>query len=134
MIQKIDHIGIAVTDLEAEVKFYRDILGLEFEGYEELPDRGIRVGVFKIGQVHIELLQSTSPDSAIGKFIESKGEGLHHIAFRAKDAQETLNRLSDAGVKLIDSSPKPGAGGSLVAFLHPKSTFRVLMEICEKSE
>ena len=134
MIQKIDHIGIAVADLEAEVKFYRDILGLEFEGYEELPDRGIKVGVFKVGNVHIELLQSTSSESAIGKFIESKGEGLHHIAFRAEDAQATLDRLSDAGVRLIDSSPKPGASGSRVAFLHPKSTFRVLMEICDKPE
>ncbi|HPQ40902.1 MAG TPA: methylmalonyl-CoA epimerase [bacterium] len=132
MIRKIDHIGIAVTDLDAQVAFYRDILGLDFHGYEELPDRGLKVGIFLVNDVRIELLQSTSPDSAIGKFIDAKGEGIHHIAFCTDNAQGELDRLKTAGVRLIDDTPKPGADGMKVAFLHPKSTFRVLMEICQK--
>lgn len=132
MIRKIDHIGIAVSDLEAQVKFYRDILGLNFHGYETLPDRGLKVGVFRINDVRIELLQSTSPDSAIGRFIEKKGEGIHHIAFCTDNAQEELDRLKNAGVQLIDETPKPGADGMKVAFLHPRSTFKVLMELCQK--
>ena len=131
MIKKIDHIGIAVSDLEAQVAFYRDVLGLHFEGYEDLPDRGLRVGVFLVHDVKIELLQSTSPDSAIGKFIEARGEGIHHIAFCTQDAQAELDRLKNAGIKLIDESPRPGADGARVAFLHPKSTFKVLMELCQ---
>ncbi len=131
MIKKIDHIGIAVKELEPEVTFYRDVLGLPFHGYEELPDRGLRVGIFVIGGVRIELLESTSTDSAIHAFIEKRGEGLHHIAFESDNAQETLDHLANAGIALLDKTPKPGADGMQVAFLHPKSTFKVLMEICE---
>ncbi|MBN1295748.1 methylmalonyl-CoA epimerase [bacterium] len=132
MIRKIDHIGIAVSDLDAQVGFYRDVLGIEFHGFEELPDRGLKVAVFLIGNVRIELLQSTSPDSAIAKYIEKKGEGIHHIAFCTDNAQGELDRLRQAGVQLIDETPKPGADGMQVAFLHPKSTFKVLMELCQK--
>ena len=132
MIRKIDHIGIAVTDLETQVTFYRDILGLDFHGYEELPDRGLKVGIFLVNDVKIELLQSVSDDSAIGKFIEKKGEGIHHIAFCTDNAQGELDRLKEAGVRLIDETPKQGAEGLQVAFLHPKSTFKVLMELCQK--
>lgn len=131
MIKKIDHIGIAVRDLETQVTFYKDILGLDFHGYEELPDRGLKVAIFVVNDVRIELLKSTSDSSAIAKFIEKKGEGIHHIAFCTCDAQAELDRLKAAGVKLIDESPKPGAEGLKVAFLHPKSTFKVLMELCE---
>jgi len=132
MIRKIDHIGIAVADLDAQVAFYRDVLGLDFHGYEELPDRGLRVGVFQVHEVRIELLQSTSPESAIGKFLDKKGEGIHHIAFCTDDAQAELDRLKAAGVRLIDETPKPGADGMKVAFLHPRSTYKVLMELCQK--
>ncbi len=130
MIKKIDHIGIAVQDLEKQVSFYRDVLGLHFEGYEDLPDRGLRVGVFKVGEVHIELLQPTSADSTVAKFIEKSGEGIHHLAFGVDDAAEELARLSAAGVPAIDAQPRSGASGARVAFLHPKGTFRVLMELC----
>ncbi len=134
MITKIEHIGIAVINLEEQVAFYRDILGLDFHGYEDLPDRGLRVGVFQIGEVKIELLQSVSPDSAIHKFIEKKGEGIHHIAFGTNQIQQELDRLKAAGVSLIDETAKPGADGMMVAFLHPKSTYKVLMELCQKSD
>jgi methylmalonyl-CoA epimerase len=131
MIRKIDHVGIAVQDLEKQTAFYRDVLGLEFEGFEDIPERGLRVGVFKIGGVRIELLQPTMPDSTVAKFIEKSGEGIHHIAFAVDDAAKELERLKGAGVQAIDAKLRPGAGGAQVAFLHPKSTFRVLMELCE---
>jgi methylmalonyl-CoA/ethylmalonyl-CoA epimerase len=131
MIRKIDHIGIAVQNLEKQTAFYRDVLGLEFEGFEDLPERGLRVGIFKVGGVHIELLQPTTADSTMAKFIEKSGEGIHHLAFTVDDAAEELERLTGAGVQAIDAQPRPGAGGAKVAFLHPKSTFRVLMELCE---
>ncbi len=131
MIRKIDHVGIAVQDLEKQTAFYRDVLGLEFEGFEDLPERGLRVAVFRVGDVHIELLQPTTPDSTMAKFIEKSGEGIHHLAFAVDDATSELERLTGAGVQTIDAQPRPGAGGAKVAFLHPKSTFRVLMELCE---
>jgi methylmalonyl-CoA/ethylmalonyl-CoA epimerase len=134
MIRKIDHIGIAVTNLESEVTFFRDILGLTFHGYEELPDRHLRVGVFLAGDVKIELLQATSPESAVGKFIEKKGEGLHHLAFHVDDVKESLDLLKEKGIQLIDENPRPGADGMHVAFLHPKSTFKVLMELCSENK
>ncbi|MGD0783009.1 MAG: methylmalonyl-CoA epimerase [Candidatus Aminicenantales bacterium] len=134
MIRKIDHVGIAVRDLEKQTAFYRDVLGLEFEGFEDLPGRGLRIGVFNVGGVHIELLQPTVPDNTIAKFIEKSGEGIHHLAFTVDDAAQELERLGAAGVEAIDAEPRPGAGGAQVAFLHPKSTFRVLMELCEHPE
>ena len=134
MIRKIDHVGIAVQDLEKQTAFYRDVLGLEFEGFEDLPERSLRIGVFNVGGVRIELLQPTTPDSAVAKFIEKSGEGIHHLAFTVDDAADELERLTAAGVQTIDAKPRPGAGGAQVAFLHPKSTFRVLMELCEHPE
>jgi methylmalonyl-CoA/ethylmalonyl-CoA epimerase len=134
MIRKIDHIGIAVQDLDKQTAFYRDVLGLEFEGFEDLPERGLRIGVFNVGGVRIELLQPTVPDNTVAKFIEKSGEGIHHLAFTVDDAAGELERLSAAGVQLIDSKPRSGAGDARVAFLNPKSTFRVLMELCEHPE
>ena len=134
MIRKIDHVGIAVRDLDKQTAFYRDVLGLEFEGFEDLPERGLRGGVFNAGGVHIELLQPTVPDNNIAKFIEKSGEGIHHLAFTVDDAAGELERLTAAGVQAIDAKPRAGAGGAQVAFLNPKSTFRVLMELCEHPE
>ena len=134
MISRIDHIGIAVRDLEAQVIFYRDILGLEFLGFESLPDRGLKVGIFNINGVKIELLSSVSPDSAIGKFIDKKGEGIHHIALRTDNIRDELKHLEEKGIRLIDREPKPGAHGMEVAFLHPGSTFKVLLELCKGEE
>jgi methylmalonyl-CoA/ethylmalonyl-CoA epimerase len=131
MIRKIDHVGIAVKDLEKTAAFYGDVLGLEFAGFEDLPDRGLRIGVFNVGGVRLELLQPTTTDSTMAKFIEKSGEGIHHLAFTVDDAEAELGRLASAGVQLIDSKPRPGAAGVRVAFLHPKSAFHVLMELCE---
>ena len=103
MIRKIDHVGIAVRDLDKQTAFYRDVLGLEFEGFEDLPERGLRVGVFNVGGVHIELLQPTVPDNNIAKFIEKSGEGIHHLAFTVDDAAGELERLTAAGVQAIDA-------------------------------
>jgi len=134
MIQKIDHIGIAVKDLKKAARFYREVLGLSFEGYEDLPDRGIRIAVFDTNGVRLELIQSLSPDSAMAKFIERRGEGLHHLALGVDNVAETLGRLVQDGVRVIDSKPRKGAGGLRVAFLDPRDTGHVLIEICEKGE
>lgn len=132
MIRKIDHIGIAVKDIETHLVFYRDVLGLKFEGYEDLSDRGLRVAVFDVGGIRLELIQATSPDSTTSTFIERRGEGLHHIAFGVDDAEGTLAHLIENGIRALDPVPRPGAGGAKVAFLHPHDTGRVLMEICEE--
>lgn len=131
MINRIAHIGIAVKDLEERIAFYRDVLGLHLEGREELPARNLRIAVFNLNGVHIELLEPTSPESNIAVFIEKRGEGLHHIAFGDDDIKGTLARLTEKGVALLDKEPRPGAGGAKIAFIDPKSTFRVLMELCE---
>ena len=132
MINRIEHVGIAVKNLEERIAFYRDVLGLTLESREELPKRKLRIAVFNLNGVHIELLESTSPDSNIATFIEKRGEGLHHIAFGVDDIKGTLARLSEKGVALLDREPRPGAAGAQIAFIDPKSTFRVLMELCEK--
>jgi len=132
MIRKIDHIGIAVKDIETHLVFYRDVLGLKFEGYEDLPDRGLRVAVFDAGGVRLELIQAASTDSTISTFIERRGEGLHHLAFGVDDAEGTLAHLIENGIRALDPAPRPGAGGAKVAFLNPDDTGRVLLEICEE--
>ena len=132
MINRIAHIGIAVKDLEERIAFYRDVLGLHLESREELPARKLRIAVFNVGGVHIELLEPTSPESNIAVFIEKRGEGLHHIAFDDDDIRGTLAHLTEKGVDLLDKEPRPGVAGTQVAFIDPKSTFRVLMELCQK--
>jgi len=131
MIKRIAHIGIAVNNLEERIAFYRDVLGLRLEGREELPERKLRIAVFNVAGVHIELLEPTSPESNIAVFIEKRGEGLHHIAFGDDDIRGTLAALAGKGVGLLDQEPRPGTAGTQVAFLDPKTTFRVLMELCE---
>jgi methylmalonyl-CoA/ethylmalonyl-CoA epimerase len=134
MVRTIDHIGIAVKNLDERVEFYKNVLGLRFEGFQDLTGRGLRIGVFEAGGVRLELLQPTSADSTVAAFLERRGEGLHHIAFAVDDVREALASVSAAGVKLIDEKPRSGAGGSLIAFLHPDSTGRVLMELCGKKK
>ena len=112
MINRIEHIGIAVKDLEERIAFYRDVLGLELEGREELPARNLRIAVFNLNGVHLELLEPTSPESNIAVFIEKRGEGLHHIAFGDDDVKETLAYLTEKGVALLDKTPRPGAAAS----------------------
>jgi methylmalonyl-CoA/ethylmalonyl-CoA epimerase len=129
MIKKINHIGIAVRDLKSSVKFYSKVLGLEFEGIQEVKEQKVRVAMFPIGDTRLELLESTSPDGPIARFIDKRGEGIHHIAYRVENLEGMLLRLDE--VELIDEQPSKGADGHKVAFIHPKSTFGVLIELCE---
>ncbi len=130
MIQQIDHIGIAVKDLEKTSQYYEESLGLELHGTEVVESQKVKTAFFAAGDVHIELLEATDPSSPIAKFIEKKGEGIHHIAFRTDSIESQLGKAKDSGVALIHEVPIDGAGDKLVAFLHPKSTFGVLTELC----
>ena len=127
----IDHLGLAVHSLEEASRLYRDVLGLACDGIEEVPDQKVRVALFQVGQVRIELLEPTATDSPIAKFLEKHGPGLHHVAYRVADLPATMAALESAGVRLIDHAPRPGAHGMQIAFGHPKSTGGVLMEFCQ---
>jgi methylmalonyl-CoA epimerase len=133
MIKKIDHIGIAVNNLEESIKIYRDILGLEFKGTEEIKDQKIIVASFLADDVKIELVQPTHPDSTMRKFIDKKGEGMHHIAFMVDNISESLKELSKKGINLIDEKARIGADNAKIAFIHPKDMNRVLIEFVERS-
>jgi methylmalonyl-CoA/ethylmalonyl-CoA epimerase len=128
----IEHIGIAVANLEAAISFYEKVLGLTCYNVEEIADQKVRTAFFMVGQTKIELLQSTDPEGPIGKFITKKGEGIHHIAFSVEKIEEQLVHVAKQGIALIDSKPRKGAEGLDIAFLHPKSTSGVLIELCEK--
>jgi methylmalonyl-CoA/ethylmalonyl-CoA epimerase len=131
MINKIDHLGIAVKSLDEAVPYYEKALGLKCEHREEVPSQKVRTAFFNCGGVHLELLEPTDPESPIAKYLEKNpAGGIHHIAFGTDDVQGQLKQAADAGVKLIHDKPFDGAGGKLVAFLHPKSTFGVLTEFC----
>lgn len=127
----IEHIGIAVKDLEASVKYYEEVLGLECYAVEEVKDQRVKTAFFMVGQTKIELLESTDPEGPVGKFIEKKGEGVHHVAFAVNGLENWLETAADKGVRLIDEKPRKGAEGLDIAFLHPKSTGGVLTELCE---
>lgn len=131
MIEKIDHIGIAVKDLNEAALFYKEILGLELSSVEEVESQGVKVGFIQIGESNVELLEGTNENGSINKFIEKRGEGVHHIAFKVESIDDVLKILVEKGVRLIDEKPREGAGGKKIAFLHPKSTNGVLIEICE---
>lgn len=130
MIQQIDHIGIAVRSLDEGIAYYEKTLGLTCEGREEVASQKVRTAFFHVGEVHIELLEPTDPESPIAKFLEKNGEGIHHIAFRTDNIEGQLKQAADSGCRLIHEKPFPGAAGKLVAFLHPKSTHGVLTEFC----
>lgn len=131
MITQINHIGIAVNSLDEQIGFYRDILKLDFEGIEEVPDQMVRVAMFKVGEVRIELLESTEEESPIAKFIQKKGEGIHHIAYETDHIEEEIITLKNSDIQMIDENPKPGAHNTNIAFLHPRSSGKVLTEICQ---
>jgi methylmalonyl-CoA epimerase len=131
MIQKIDHIGVAVKSVAAARKFYEEVLGLTCEGVEEVASQKVRTAFFSVGEVHVELLEPTAPDSPIARFIDKQGEGIHHIAYATDDIEGQLARARDGGCRLVHETPIAGAGGKKVAFLHPKSTHGVLTEFCE---
>ncbi len=127
----IEHIGIAVKNLDESIKFYEDFLGLKCYNIEEVADQKVRTAFFLLGQTKIELLESTSDDGPVAKFLEKRGEGVHHIAFAVKDVEEAIKHAQDKGIQTIDKQPRKGAEGLDIAFLHPKSTFGVLTELCE---
>lgn len=130
-ISHIEHIGIAVKNLDESIRFYEEKLGMKCYGIEEVADQKVKTAFFQVGQTKIELLESTDPEGPIGKFIEKKGEGIHHIAFSTHGIEKCLKELEQNGVQLIDKAPRKGAEGLNIAFLHPRSTGGVLMEICE---
>jgi methylmalonyl-CoA/ethylmalonyl-CoA epimerase len=133
-ITHIEHIGIAVKSIDEAKKYYEDILGLKCYGVEEVADQKVKTAFFIVGQTKIELLESTSPDGPIGKFIDKRGEGIHHIAFAVNGLQNSLDEIKSKNVMLIDQKGRKGAEGMNIAFLHPKSAFGVLTELCEKTE
>lgn len=130
-ISHIEHIGIAVKNLELAIPYYENILGLKCYAVEEVVEQKVKTAFFKVGQTKIELLESTDPEGPIGKFIEKKGEGVHHIAYAVDQLEDALSEAESKGVQLIDKTPRKGAEGLHIAFLHPKSTAGVLTEFCE---
>jgi methylmalonyl-CoA/ethylmalonyl-CoA epimerase len=128
----LDHIGIAVGDLSQALAFYRDALGLEVEPPEEVASQRVRAYFVPVGEATLELLEPTAPDSPIAKFIEKRGPGVHHVTLRVDDIREALARLTARGVRLIDTSPREGAEGALIAFVHPASTHGVLVELKQR--
>lgn len=131
---KIDHIGIAVNNLEETLKFYTDVLGLECLGTEVVEEQKVRVAFLPVGDTEVELLESTDPTGPIAKFIEKNGEGVQHIAFRVDDIEEAIAYMHEKGMKMIDERPRYGAGGAKIAFVHPKGTGRVLVELSQRME
>ncbi len=133
-ISHIEHIGIAVENLEESIKFYQDVLGLKCYAIEEVVDQKVKTAFFKVGDTKIELLESTSPDGPIGKYIANKGPGMHHMAFAVKNTDEALKTIEEKGVRLVDKVSRKGAEGLNIGFLHPKSTNGVLTELCSKNK
>jgi len=132
VVTKIDHIGIAVKNLDETLKFYEDVMGIKCTSKEEVEEQKVRVAFLPVGDSEVELLESTTEDGPIARFIEKKGEGVQHIAFKVDNIEEAIKDLQEKGVRLIDEKPRYGAGGARIAFLHPKSTSGVLIEISER--
>ncbi len=133
-ISHIEHIGIAVKNLDEAIPFYEKVLGLKCYSIEEVKDQKVRTAFFKVGQTKLELLESTDPEGPIGKFIENRGEGVHHVAYAVENLQGCLEEAESNGIRLIDKQPRNGAEGLSIAFLHPKSTTGVLTELCENKK
>lgn len=133
-ISHIEHIGIAVRSLDESIPYYEKVLGLKCYAIEEVGDQKVKTAFFMVGQTKIELLETTDDEGPIGKFLDKKGEGIHHIAFAVKDIEDALEETESKGIRLIDKTPRKGAEKLDIAFLHPKSTFGVLTEFCEKRD
>jgi methylmalonyl-CoA/ethylmalonyl-CoA epimerase len=128
---KVDHIGIATYQIDEALRLWRDALGLEVDSTEEVTEQGVRVAMLPIGETHIELLEPLSQDSPVGKFLQKRGPGIHHVAVRVTDIRASLAQLKEKGTRLIDESPRTGVGGCLVAFIHPSSANGVLLELVQ---
>ena len=133
MIEKLNHIAIAVRSLREHTRFYRDVLNLEYVGTEVVEDQKVRLAVFRVGEVQIELLEPMEPDSPISAFIEKRGEGIHHLCYQVDDIEAQIAELKKKQVRMIDDEPRSGAHGSKIAFLHPKSSAKVLTELTQPS-
>lgn len=131
-ILKLDHIGVAVKSIEEALKLYEGVLGLKLEDVETVEEQNVKVAFLPVGDTEIELLESTSPDGPIAKYIERKGEGMQHLAFKVESIEDALKTLKAKGVRLIDETPRMGAGGAKIAFVHPKETFGVMIELSER--
>lgn len=134
MLGKIEHVAVAVADLDAAITLYRDVWGLEVEGRERVEDQGVEEAMVKIGDSYIQLLGATGPDTTVGKFLERRGEGLHHIAYEVDDLVGALAELRSQGVRLIDEAPRKGGRGHMVAFVHPKGNRGLLVELIQKPD
>jgi len=134
MLSIIDHVGVAVEDIDSALALYRDALGMPLVHRETVTEQGVDAALLDVGDSHVELLQPLGPDTAVGKFLAKRGPGLHHVAYRVKDIDAALEQLGDAGLRLIDERPRTGIRGSRVAFLHPGSTGGVLTEIVQPAE
>jgi methylmalonyl-CoA/ethylmalonyl-CoA epimerase len=130
-VKAVNHIGIAVRSIDAQKPFFEGTLGAVFEGVEEVPDQKVRVGFFRVNDVRLELLEPTDPTSTVAAFLEKRGEGLHHIAFTVESLEARIAELKQSGLRMIDDTPRPGAHHMRIAFLHPKSSYGVLTELCE---
>jgi len=131
-ILKVDHLGIAVKSIDDGKNFWTGVLGLEFEGTETVEEQKVTTAFFPVGESEVELLESTADDGPVAKYIEKRGEGIQHVAFRVENIETALAELKEKGIRLIDETPRKGAGGAKIAFLHPKSTNGVLVELCER--
>jgi methylmalonyl-CoA/ethylmalonyl-CoA epimerase len=134
MLGTIDHVGVAVEDIDSALALYRDALGMPLVHRETLADQGVDAALLDVGDAHVELMAPLGPETAVGKFLARRGPGLHHVAYRVDDVEEVLNALAAAGLRLIDERPRTGIRGSRVAFLHPASTGGVLTEIVQPAE
>ena len=132
MVTKLDHIGIAVSNLEESLKLYTEALGFKLQGTEIVEEQKVKVAFLPLGDTEIELLESTSPDGPVAKFIETRGQGIQHLAFKVDDLEKALEELKAKGIRLIDEKPRYGAGGAKIAFLHPKATNGVLIELSQR--
>lgn len=131
-ILKINHIGIAVNSIDERKNFWTEVMGLSFAGTETVQEQKVTTAFFPVGESEVELLESTSPDGPVAKYLEKRGEGIHHIAFQVENIESALEELKAKGIKLIDEKPRIGAGGAKIAFLHPKATNGLLVELCER--
>jgi methylmalonyl-CoA/ethylmalonyl-CoA epimerase len=132
VVNKVDHIGVAVKNLDETLKFYEDILGMKCHGTETIEEQKVKVAFLPIGDTEVELLESTEEDGPIAKYIEKRGEGIQHIAFRVDDIEKAIAEMKEKGMRMIDEKPRYGAGGAKIAFVHPKSTHGILLELCER--
>ncbi len=132
MVKKVDHIGVAVKNLEESLKFYQDVMGMDLAGTEIVEEQHVKVAFLPIGDTEIELLESTDPEGPIARYIDKKGEGVQHIAYKVEDIEVAIAEMKAKGVRMIDEKPRYGAGGAKIAFCHPKSTNGVLIELCQR--